>query len=256
VRRKARSHPAGGGTAIERQQANPFSRLGLFGVVAVACASFFVLTLAAMLLYPGGSVAQPDAERYSFFLNFFSDLGQTQVGYGSGAPNGPSMVLFVVALIAAAAALVLFFAGFTRLVRSPRSQWLARAAAAFGIVAGISFVGVALTPWNHFLQAHNAFVMWAFRAFFAGDVLLFAAVALEPGFPRRFAWIFGAFAALLAAYVLLLTFGPAAATPLGSLVQATGQKIIAYASILTVCVQSLNVIAVQRSMDEYAVPAA
>ncbi|MEO6990436.1 MAG: hypothetical protein ABI346_07660 [Candidatus Baltobacteraceae bacterium] len=236
---------------------NAFWRLGVFRVVASACGLFFVLTLVAMLLYPGGSVAAPGAERYSFFLNFFSDLGQTHVGYGPlGASNLVSMVLFVAALVMAAAALVLFFIAFAGLVGSATSRWLARSAALFGVVAGVSFVGVALTPWNHYLLAHNAFVAWAFRAFFAADLLLFAAVVLEPGFPRRFAWIFGAFAALLAAYVGLLTFGPTTTTALGSIVQATGQKVIAYASILTVCIQSLNVVALPRSREAGATRAA
>ena len=233
---------------IDGESARPFWRLNVFRVVAAAGAAFFVLTLAAMLVYPGGSVAAPDAEHYSFFLNFFSDLGQTHVGYGSGASNALSMVLFVVALVAAAVALVLFFIAFARLLHSPRSQQLGRGAAICGVVAGVSFVGVALTPWNHYLQAHNAFVMWAFRAFFIADVLLFAGVLLEPGFPRRFAWIFGGFAALLAAYVALLALGPTTATAAGSIVQATGQKVIAYASVLTVCVQSLNVVALSQRL--------
>jgi len=215
----------------------------LFGLVAATCGVYFVLTIVAMLLYPGGSVARPDSESYSFFLNFFSDLGQTHVGYGSsGASNLPSMLLFAFALISTALALALFFILFATLFgRSTSALWLARAAAACSIVTCVSFTGVALTPWNLFLQAHNAFVTLAFRSFLVALVLLIAALMLEPGMPRRFGAVFGAFAALLAVYVGLLALGPAASTPLGSIVQATGQKVIAYASIVTVLVQSLSV---------------
>lgn len=80
-----------------------------FRVVAWILGLFFVLTIIAMVLYPGGSVSSPESQRYSFFFNFFSDLGQTHVGYGSsGAANLPSMFLFGLALTTTAAGLVLF----------------------------------------------------------------------------------------------------------------------------------------------------
>ena len=210
-----------------------------FTVIMWICVLFFVLTIAAMLLYPGGSVAVPDSSRYSFFLNFFSDLGQTHVT--SGISNLPSMVLLVVALTTTALGLITFFFAFSRLfVVSLGAIWLSRIAIVCGIVAGISFIGVAFTPWNLFLQAHGEFVTWAFRAFLAAVVLLIPATLLEPGFPRRYPIVFAVFAVVLFAYVLLLAFGPRSGTPEGSIVQATGQKIIVYASILTILIQSFT----------------
>ena len=210
----------------------------IFGAVALCCVAFFVLTIVAMLLYPGGSVARPDSESYSFFLNFFSDLGQTHVG--SGASNLTSMVLFATALTLVSCGLVAFFVAFSRLFSvSKPAVWMSRIAIACGVVAAISFGGVALTPWNLYLQAHNIFVHWAFRALLGAIVLLLASTLLEPGFGRRFGIYLGVFAAILTAYVGLLAFGPPAATPEGSIIQATGQKIIAYASILTVLIESL-----------------
>ncbi|MDQ6824297.1 MAG: hypothetical protein M3007_02405 [Candidatus Eremiobacteraeota bacterium] len=213
-----------------------------FRVVAWILGLFFVLTIIAMLLYPGGSVSSPESQRYSFFFNFFSDLGQTHVGYGSsGAANLPSMFLFGLALTTTAAGLVLFFVAFSLLFQeSPVSVWLSRIALLCGTVTAVCFVGVAFTPWNLFLQAHNGFVDWAFRMFLLAVILLMITIAVEPGFPRHFMIIFGGFAALLAAYVALLTFGPSTSTPQGSAIQATGQKIIVYASILTVFIQSLG----------------
>jgi hypothetical protein len=81
----------------------------------------------------------------------------------------------------------------------------------------------------------------AFLSFLVAVVLFFLAILLTPGFPRQFAWIFGLFLFLLAGYVLLLIFGPATTTLAGEIVQATGQKIIVYASILTILVQALSV---------------
>ena len=224
---------------LSTTRADAHVQRSLYGVVAGICGLFFALTLIAMLLYPGGSVAAPDAGRYSFFENFFSDLGQTHVR--ASVSNLPSMMLFAFSLIAVAVGLGLFFVIFSRLFhRSTPAMWLSRAAALCGFVTSISFIGVALTPWNLFLAEHNAFVTWAFRGFLAAVVLLVIAALIEPAFPRRFAIVFGAFAVVLAAYVLLLAFGPPASTPEGSVVQVTGQKIIVYSSILVVLIQALS----------------
>lgn len=212
----------------------------VFRGIAIACVLFILLTVIAMLLFPGGSVSDPKAQHYAFFMNFFSDLGATHTI--SGASNLPSMILFIIAMTIVAITLIVFFVAFTRFfTTSTTTRWLGRFAVVFGIIASISFVGIAATPWNLYLAAHNTFVQWAFRAFLAAVVLCLIAILVTRGFPRRFAWVFLAFAVLLTVYIFLITFGPAPNTPAGSVIQATGQKIIVYGAILTVLVQSLNV---------------
>jgi hypothetical protein len=210
----------------------------MFAIVVVACGLFFALTVVAMFLYPGGRVGDPQSTGYAFFTNFFSDLGQTRT-YG-GHANGPSLVLFCVALGATAFAMGLFFVGFS-LFFAPASpaRLTSTLGAVCGIVAGLSFLGVAATPWNVYLRAHNEFVLWAFRSFLAAVVLCAVAGFVAPNFPRRFAWVFVAFAVLLAVYVGVITLGPRPDTAAGAAIQATAQKIIVYASVLTVLVQAL-----------------
>ncbi len=213
--------------------------VGPFQLVIAASVVFFVLTVAAMLLYPGGRVGDPQSRGYAFFSNFFSDLGQTRT-YG-GHANVPSLVLFCIALVATAIAVSLFFVAFCALFApSTNSRRISTAGAFCGVVAGICFAGVAATPWDLYLAAHNDFVQWAFRSFLLAVILCGIASAMAPGFPRRFLYVFSAFAILLAAYVALLTAGPSAATPQGAAIQATAQKIIVYASIFTVLVQAVN----------------
>lgn len=214
-------------------------------IVIAACVLFFVLTVTAMLLYPGGRVGDVQSVGYAFFTNFFSDLGQT-VTYG-GHDNRPSLILFCIALTSIAAAVALFFVSYALLFR-PQSgaRRVAIVAALAGIVAGVCFVGVAATPWNLYLRAHNDFVQWAFRSFLLAVICAAIASAIAGGFPRRFAAVFAAFAVVLAAYVLLLAFGPSANTAQGAAIQATGQKIIVYASMLTVLIQAFGVRALLR----------
>lgn len=209
-----------------------------FGLVAVACVFFVLGTLAAMAIYPGGSVADPTSRGYSFFDNFFSDLGQTRTL--SGASNLVCMALFATALTVVALGLGLFFVELARLYSERAAVRWARVAAFFGIVTGICFLGVAATPWNLYLAAHNVFVHWTFRLLLAAAVASIAAILLETGFPRRFASVFGAFAVVLLAYVFLLVLGPKPSTPEGARVQVVGQKIIAYASILAVLAQAIG----------------
>ncbi len=209
-----------------------------FGLVAGACVLFVVATLAAMAIYPGGSVANPQGSGYSFFNNFFSDLGQTRTL--SGAPNLACMALFATALIVVALGLGLFFVALARLYSRRTAVCWARVAAFFGIVTGVCFLGVAATPWNLYLAAHNEFVHWAFRSFLGAAVASIAAILSETGFPRRFASVFGGFALILLAYVLLLALGPKPNTPDGARIQAVGQKIIVYSSILAVLAQAIG----------------
>jgi hypothetical protein len=144
-------------------------------------------------------------------------------------------VLFCVVLIATAFGIGLFFVAFARLFpRASLGRRISTAGAVCGIVAAVCFIGVACTPWNLYLRAHNHFVMWAFRAFLAAALCNAVASGVMASFPRRFTWIFGTFALLLGAYVGLLVAGPKPHTTAGALVQATGQKVIVYASVLTI----------------------
>lgn len=208
-----------------------------FRIAISASALFFVLTIAAMLLYPGGRVGDHESLGYSFFTNFFSDLGQTRT-YG-GHANYPSLVLFCIALGATGIAAAVFFLTFSRLFepRSAARRW-GGAGGIFGIFAGLCFIGVAATPWNLYLQAHNQFVLWAFRLFLLAAICSGTAAVLGPR-TRACAYVFASFSALLIAYITLLTIGPPAGTATGAAVQATAQKIIVYASVLTILVVSL-----------------
>ena len=78
-----------------------------FKFALAACVQFVVLTAIAMPLYPGGSFADPSSTRYSFFTNFFSELGMTVTS--GGRPNIPCTILFVIALTWAGLGLVVFF---------------------------------------------------------------------------------------------------------------------------------------------------
>jgi hypothetical membrane protein len=213
------------------------ARRRLFSWVMICCVQFVVLTLVAMFVYPGGTVADPAARGYAFFRNFFSDLGRTRVPLGT--PNTVSALLFFFALALAGLGLVLFFVAMPGFFRHSRpARVLSGAGSILGMVAGLSFVGVACTPANLSPGPHRFFVQVAFLSFFAAVLFYTPTILLTPAYPRRYALVLAAFALLLAGYLWLLFFGPNPTSPQGLVVQAAGQKIIAYATILTALIQA------------------
>ena len=214
-------------------------RQNFYLYTAIGCGLFIVLTLIAMLIYPGGNHTDPTQVGYSFSHNFFSDLGLRT------APNGQSNlgsgVLFFVALTLAGLALALFSLRFRQFfLDTRRSQIISLIGALLGAGAGISFIGVAFTPADVYLEVHVQFVMWAFRLFPLA-VMCFTLVLFNSAvYPRGYAYVFLVFFGLLIAYYWLLTSGPGYGTPQGMVIQVVGQKIIVYASILSIFIQSLG----------------
>jgi hypothetical protein len=204
-----------------------------FVLTMACCVQFVVLTIIAMFFYGGGTAADPAASGYAFFQNFFSDLGLTKTR--SGAPNTVSAVLFFVALTLAGLGLVLFFAALPRLFRQSRlTRVLSGLGSAAGIIAGLSFVGVAFAPANLYLELHALFVQSAFLGLFIATLFYLVTILLTKGYPNRYAAVLAAFALLLVVYLWLLFTGPSPRSPEGLTIQATGQKIIVYAAIITV----------------------
>ena len=209
----------------------------LFRWVEAGTVLFVALTLLAMFFYQGGTALDPARPGYSFFENFFSELGLTVAH--SGRTNTVSALLFFIALASAGVCLILFFIAAPLLFRESRwSYLLSLLGSAFGVLSGIGFTGIAFTPANLFIDAHIFFVLWAFRLFPLAVIPYVPAILGQPRYPNRYAFLFMGFAALLLLYVGLLIQGPSPSTAGGRIVQVTGQKVIAYASLLTIYLQA------------------
>jgi len=219
-----------------------------FQWVMIGCSQFVMLTLLAMVVYPGGTKFNPQASGYSFFRNFFSELGFTITR--GGYPNPVAAPLFFVALTLAGLGLVLFF------VTVPQFFWhtyglriLSILGSVAGVVSGLAYVGIAFTPGNLLPKPHLQFVLLAFRAFLPAVVFYLVAILANPVYPNGYAGIYIVFAILLAAYIGLITRGPDIDTARGVLIQATGQKIIVYVAILTILLESWGAIRLTKQAD-------
>lgn len=200
---------------------------------------FVALTFIAMWLYPGGAVFDKTSEHYLFFGNFFSDLGATATP--SGRANTVPMILFVIALATTGLALINFSGAWRAIhARRHKARRAARVSQLFLALSGLCFIGIAATPWDRLLDLHFVFVKGAF-ALLIGYLLCLIRVQGKNHWPRRFVAFNVIYLVILVAYVALLFLGPTLATPSGLAIQAVGQKVIVYASILNIGLQALGV---------------
>ena len=200
---------------------------------------FVVLTLIAMLTYAGGTVDNHAARGYSFTHNFLSNLGMLTAL--SGEPNWVSAVLFFISLAAAGVFLMIFFTLFRRFFQASRLQKvLSLIGSILGVLAGISFIGIAFAPADIARPAHMQFVLWAFRLFPLAVLCYVPVMFMDKRYPKVYAWVFAVFCLMLIGYYLLITNGPSFDSPEGLVIQVVGQKVIAYVSILSIGIQSMG----------------
>lgn len=219
----------------------------VFQIVVLACLTFVVVTVVAMFTYAGGTNADHNHPGYAFFTNFFSDLGRT-IAYND-QPNSLSMFLFSSALTFAGLGLALFFIAFARFFPTPRwAQVLSLLGSLFGVASALCFIGVAFTPADLAPAAHGTFVRFAFGLFPVAVICYIPVILKRDFYPNIYAISFIAFAAILILYFALISFGPRASTPEGLLIQATGQKVIVYASILSILFQALGALNVYKQL--------
>jgi hypothetical protein len=190
----------------------------------------FVLSIGAMVRYPGGTALDPTTVGYSLSENFLSDLGMT-VAYDH-RPNRLGAGLFVISLL-----LLVIGLGHAvvrivrRLADHPAARGWARAGALSGLLACVAFAGVAVTPENRVMAVHVAFTLWGWRIVPIGAALLALASFRIPGLRARVgpAWLI--MALLLAGYAAFLAWGPSLTTALGLVAQVIAQKVAAVVTL-------------------------
>jgi hypothetical protein len=215
----------------------------LFTIIATVCLVFIAFTTTAMFLYPGGAVPVAHTHGYQFFINFFSDLGQTRTQ--AGVTNYPSMLLFSSAMAIVGVGLAVFFIAFAKFFASkPATVWAKRvslAATVVGLIAAICFIGIGATPYNLFFLEHQAFVQWGFRSLLLAVILESIAIRGAQGISSTLLRVNVAFVVILFGYLMLMMFGPGTGTIIGDEIHAVGQKIIVYTAISTIFAQAFLV---------------
>lgn len=203
----------------------------IFGMV-----QFFVLTVVAMFFYPGGTIEETSLGGYSFFENKFSDLGM--ITAYNGTANTISMILFSIALVVVGLSFIPFvMATDNILIEKANSKILVRVGSVFGVLAGLGFSGVGLTPkdldWayiSHFLTQYVAFV----AALIMG-ICYSIAILKDNAMHKKTAIIYITCAVLQFVYLFILF----KIIPFSNTFKAIAQKLIVYIQIITYLTEAI-----------------
>jgi hypothetical protein len=175
-------------------------------LLIAAVVLFCLLNAVAVLVYPGGTVVQPHAERFLFWQNFLSDLGRTQTF--AKVSNTPSRLFFIPAVMLISIALWIFLRGlFPRLILKERPRF-ARFFLLTVWVTTLARIGVGLTPWDRVGLLHLFFVQLTFLSGLAlGGLLLQDAQEDGSLMNAEKAWL-RLWVAAQGLYVVMLLVGP------------------------------------------------
>jgi hypothetical protein len=205
----------------------------------IGFSTYGILHVLAMIFYPGGTSSNAEKTGYSFLENFFSDLGIVRTY--SGEPNTSSSLLFTISLLLVGLVLIVFFLLFFAYFEEPSlGKNLSRAGTVAGVVSGISCIGIALTPWDRFLEAHMIFGYCLSFSFLAVALLYSAAIFRNPMYPNVYAILFIAYFAILLLFVALIIFGRDIESIMGIRLLATGQKICIYSGMICMFIQVIG----------------
>jgi hypothetical protein len=212
-------------------------------------AIYALFNLMAMLLYPGGTSSDKDVEGYLFLENFFSDLGMVRT-YGD-QPKTISLLLFASALSLMGIAFVCFFAIMPSYLATTRlARVTSRIGSIGGVLAGISCIGIAATPWDLYLDAHLIFVLGLSASFLHAVALYAVAILASRKYPNAYAAVFAGYMVILGVYLCLMFLGPDIGTREGAVILATGQKIVIYSGMTCWFVQFLGAYAYHKRQGQ------
>ena len=220
---------------MERQLSRKVKRKLLI-LCLIGFALYGILNVLAMIFYPGGTLSDAEKSGYSFLENFFSDLGMVRTH--AGEPNALSASLFASALVLVGLVLMLFFLLlYTYFPEPSRAKNLSKAGTIAGVISGISCIGIALTPWDRFLEMHMIFAYCLSLSFLAVALLYSAAILRNPAYSNAYAILFIAYFAVLLMFVVLMVLGPDPESAAGERVLATGQKVCIYSGMMCIALQ-------------------
>ena len=126
--------------------------------------------MTGMLLYPGGTMYNKEAEGYTFTENFFSDMGAYAAR--NGDTNYLSMIFFSLSLTIVGVTFILYYLTIPSLFRNDRlSYFISLLGYLFAIAGSLCLIGTGITPSDLVLEsnkffANNIFYSFLFTSFF------------------------------------------------------------------------------------------
>ena len=210
-----------------------------FRLTVIGSIQFLILSVIAMFTYRGGTRLDPASKGYSFFSNFFSDLGRT-VSY-SGETNTVSAFIFFFALIGLGLSFLGYFLIIPELYTdTEEGKKYSRVITLIGKCSVVAFIGIAFTPANLLPLIHDLFVIIGFTLVAVVSGMSFLLTSKDKRFTRRYNLCYLIIFCVILGYGGLSLFIPTIITPTHLFIRATAQKVVVYSLIFSFLFQSLG----------------
>lgn len=149
------------------------------------CILYVILIFVAIAFYTGGNPVNNNAPGYSFWQTSLSALGSS-ISY-SGADNTISMIIFTIATSIFGFSFFPLFAALPSLFNDTKKQKNHSVIGSiFGIIGGITMIGIAFTPSNLFIVAHMIFVYIGYTSISVIGILYSIALNMNEKFSNTY----------------------------------------------------------------------
>jgi len=218
-------------TALQKK-VNKIAYITMFGII-----QFIILSVLAMVVFPGGTREDALIEGYSFPFNKFSDLGMWQT-YAGGS-NLASFLLFNISLVICGLCLipyVVFSAKY--FISQDFPKFLVILGAFAGIVASLGFVGVGVTPRDVLYEYHHMAEISAFLAIFIMSLIYMLLIFKDKNYSNKYTIVYAicVICQFLFLFVVFNVFVPSLAF------DCITQKLIVYLQLVVFLIQSIGIL--------------
>ncbi len=208
-----------------------------FQLLYISCMSFLVFTAIGMFYFPGGTMLDHNTKGYSFFNNFFSELGRWRTH--NGETKWISFFTFEVALLFQSVAMFVFNLAFLKYTRSkelnPSAYYVALIS---GSIFPFLLAGIALTPCDIYLPNHMICVRFGFGLLLPLSLAYTILIRQHHLMPNKYGNVMLTIVIAIALYLLMIFFGPDPKKV--GYVQQTSQKIIVYSMVFSLLYLSVG----------------
>ncbi|MFX0082428.1 MAG: hypothetical protein ACFE94_11830 [Candidatus Hodarchaeota archaeon] len=205
----------------------------------IGCIQFIIITAIAMVFYKGGTYIDPSTTRYIFWYNYFSDLGRTVAH--SGSSNTISFILFTVTLSIWGAFQIPFYVIFPCVFKGSKGlKKFYLSGSVLGILTGVFYIGIALTPSDITDLLHDIFVFLGFGSIYLSIILYAFVIFKDQNYANFYAIVLTISAIILSVYFIILSFTSNSQTPVGLYIYVVGQKFMIYTLLICGIIQSFG----------------
>ena len=210
---------------------------------------FVILNFISMVIYPGGTIIEPETKGYSFFYNFLSNLGESTAK--NGEDNIVSAYLFNSSMLILAISYFLFYVSYLRIqLKFNRNKILNFFSLSTIIISLVSFVLVAVfSADNSTFDIHVFFVKVAFRLLLIHCFIqLF--IVYKRNLSKKMLLSSSIFCFVLLLFIIVMEYGPNPFLDNRSLlIQVSSQKMIVISILLYFFVQISESISMSKKYN-------